>query len=185
MQLIYDNIEGSGELYLAIMKAICGDVSDKNVCDLMCHHSPYIPQLGFKERTYVDVQDRPLDNKEERQFFIQSDVVDFLRKGNFYDFIICSDGIEHLPLLKARVMISLMERYAEKQIIFTPLGSYMVTKDEHPDSHQSGWQPEYFDGWASIVLKNFHPSLGMGAFFVWSCSNIQQDFKRVKKELSL
>lgn len=178
------NNEGSGELYLKIMRAICGDVSEKSVCDLMCYHSPYIPQLGFKERTYVDVQDRPLDNKSEQQYFIKKDVIQFLRKGNYYDFLICTDGIEHLPAIKGRVLINLMEKYSGTQIIFTPLGDYLLSTDEHPDSHRSGWMPDYFQGWATIVLKNFHPSLNVGAFFAFHCEDTEQEFERVKRELS-
>ena len=76
-----------------------------------------------------------------------------------------------------------MERHTSKQIVFTPLGEYMITKDSHPDSHRSGWMPDDFNGWASIVLPNFHESINTGAFFSWHCENIEEHFEIVKNKL--
>lgn len=183
MQLTLNN-EGSGEIYLKIMKAICGDVSDKSVVDLMCHKSPYTPQLGFKYRTYVDILDRKLDDKKEQQYFIQSDVIDFLTRGNMYDVSLVIDGIEHLQKERAKTLIRLMEYCSDKQIIFVPLGAYMVEKKSiNPDTHKSSWMPEDFDGWAKIVMPKFHPQLKIGAFFSFRCLNLEQEFERVKNEL--
>lgn len=183
MQITLNN-EGSGELYLQIMKSICGDTSDKTLLDIMCHTAPYTPQLGFKERTYIDIQNRPLDFKEEQKNFIKSDVLRWLKKGKQYDCMICSDGIEHLSVRDGRLVVSLMERYSEKQIIFTPLGYCKMERDNPHDIHRSGWHPDYFEGWAKIILPQFHPSLNIGAFFVFHCEGIKEDFKRIKQELS-
>lgn len=183
MQLTFENIEGSGEIYLDVMRAICGDTSDKTMADLMCFHSPHNSQLGFKESTYVDVQDRPLDNAGQQHLFVNMDVIDFLKKGNHFDVTMCSDGLEHLTTYKGRTLVNLMERNSDKQIIFTPLGEYMMTKDKHPDSHRSGWYPEYFQDWATIVFPHFHPTLNIGAFFAYHCEDIKQDFKMVSNEL--
>lgn len=182
MKLTY-NCEGNGVLYLQIMKAICGDTSDKSMADLGCHTAPYTAQLGFKERTYIDIQDRGLDFKEEEKYFVNQDIMDFLIEGKHYDVLISSDSIEHFSKEDGEAVLELMQLYSNKQIIFTPLGAYNITKDDNPDSHRSGWYPKDFKGWASIVLPNFHPSLNTGAFFVWHCENIEQDFKRVKNEL--
>lgn len=184
MQLIYPNVEGSGEIYLEVMKAICGKTSDKSMVDLGCHHAPYTPLLGFKERTYVDIQNRPLDHKEEQQFFVKKDIIKFLQQGNNYDVTISSDSLEHLTIRRGRTLVSLMERYSEKQIVFTPLGEYMITEDANPDSHKSGWKPEYFEGWATIIFPDFHKALNIGAFFAFNCSNVKQEFSRVKNELN-
>jgi len=170
---------GSGEIYLQIMKTICGDVSDKSVIDLMCYHSPYIPQLGFSERTYVDIQDRKLDHKEEQQFFVLSDVFDFLN-GNrkVFDFAICTDGIEHLSFKRGIELITLMTEQSQSQILFTPLGENMVNKKAtHPDIHKSGWTPDiidkHFKGYFSyIVMPNFHTTFG--AFFFWRHNNLDK-----------
>lgn len=183
MQIVIDK-EGSAELYLQILKAICGDTSEKSMVDLGCFAAPNTAKLGFGTRTYVDIQDRGLDFKEEEKYFIKSDIVKFMQKGRHFDVSISSDSLEHLPLQKGRLLISLMERYSEKQIVFTPLGKYVVTGDTHPDSHQSGWTPDYFEGWGKVILPNFHPTLNMGAFFVWCCNDIENDFQRVKNELN-
>lgn len=183
MQVTLNN-KGSGELYLQIMKTICGDTEGKSMVDLGCHTAPYTPQLGFKERTYVDIQDRGLDLKEEKHYFIKSDAVKFMRQGKIFDVSIASDFIEHLPVLKGRVLINLMERFSEKQIIFVPLGNHMVDeKTTHPDTHKSGWLPEYFEGWGKIIFPHFHPSLGVGAFFVFHCEETEGEFSRVKEDL--
>ena len=183
MQITIDQ-EGSGELYLKIMKAICGETEGNTMLDIGAHKAPYTPQLGFSHRTYVDIQDREMDFKEEKKYFHKVDAVRFLKRGNYFDTIIASDFLEHLKPQKGRVLIYLMEKYSRKQIIFTPLGDHEVNQDGHPDSHHSGWNPDYFSGWASIVMPGFHKSLGIGAFFTWHCDNIQEDFKRVKQELS-
>lgn len=184
MQIIIDKV-GSGELYLQIMKAICGETKGKRMADLMCHKAPYTSQLGFERRTYVDIQDRLLDSEEENENFICADAIIFLSAEEaWFDVTICSDGIEHLSNPDGDKLKSLMILKSNKQIIFTPLGEYMITNDNNPDSHRSGWYPKYFEGWASIVLPNFHPSLNTGAFFVWHCDDIQKDFERVKNELN-
>ncbi len=186
MQIIIDNIIGSQEIYLKILRSICGDTKDKSMVDLMCYHAPNTPYLEFKERTYVDVLDRKLDNQNEQQYFINSDVFDFLNNTDkHYDVSICSDGIEHLSKQKGIELLLLMGLDSDKRIIFTPLGDYMTTieTDTNPDSHKSGWLPEDFEGWATIVLPKFHPTLNVGAFFAFNCSNIESEFERVNNEL--
>jgi hypothetical protein len=180
----FPNIEGSGELYLDVMRAICAETSQKSVLDLLCHRSPYTPQLGFRERTYVDIQNRPLDFKEEQQYFIQKDVFDYLHTTRIkqFDVVICADGIEHLSEEKADKLIAECAIVAEKRVFFTPLGDCMLSDDDHPDSHRSGWTPEkiterHSGGWGFIVFPDFHPTLNQGAFFFWTCdSGIEKDF---------
>jgi hypothetical protein len=186
MQLEFPGVHGSGELYLKVMKAICGDTANKSMIDLMCHHAPYTAQLGFGIRLYVDIQDRGLDNKSEQPFFIKSDIWLFLIENSHLhcDVMICSDGIEHLPKQHGYDLLLTMKLMSEKQIVFTPLGEYNIMQDDHPDSHKSGWLPDDFVGWATIVFPDFHPSLNAGAFFAWHSKNIKQDFERVKNELS-
>jgi hypothetical protein len=186
MKLEFPGIVGSGELYLRVMKAICGDTQGKSMVDLMCYHAPYTPLLGFSKRTYVDIQDRGLDHKEEQEYFVKSDVFDYLMNTERpFDVAICSDGLEHLSRDRGVDLLVLMMDCSENSIIFTPLGEYMVTNDDHPDSHKSGWMPEDFrDGWGCIVFPDFHPALNTGAFFAWHCENIEQDFERVKNELN-
>lgn len=187
MQLTIPGVQGDGEVYLDILKGICGDTAGKSMIDLMCHHAPYTPQLGFDKRTYVDIQDRGLDHKEEQQYFIQEDVIRYLY-GNpkpKADVMICSDGIEHLPKATAWDIVLTMRQQSKKSIIFTPLGDCSISEGGHPDEHKSGWLPEEFldMGYATIVFPNFHPSLNTGAFFAWHSVYIEKDYERVINEL--
>ncbi len=188
MRLVLD-IDGSGEVYLKIMKAICWGVSDKSMVDIGCHKAPYTPQLGFKERTYIDIQNRPLDFIEEQKYFVQSDIFNYLKgcKKRF-DVSIASDVIEHFTNFFARALLGGMIKLSDKQIVFTPLGPHIVEKTltNNPDTHKSGWVPEQFEqiGWATIVLPNFHPSMKVGAFFAFHCINTESEFERIKTELN-
>jgi len=184
MQITLEGINGSGELWVDIMKIICGDTAKQSMVDLGCHLAPYTPLLGFRERTYVDVQDRPLDHADEKKWLVQSDVVDFLKStNNFYDTAIASDLIEHLSKERGKEMLTLMEYRSHKQIIFTPLGAWMISEDKHPDSHLSGWIPEMLPDYVSIVLPDFHPTLTVGAFFSFNCSGIEKE--RIINEIKI
>lgn len=186
MKLEYPGITGSGEVYLKVLKAICGDTEGGSMVDLMCHRAPYTPMLGFRDRLYVDVQDRGLDHIQEQRLFVKSDIWEFLVDNSDLrcDVMICSDGIEHLRKQAGFDLLFTMKLMSKKQIIFTPLGEYMITNNNNPDSHKSGWMPEEFKEWAAIVFPDFHPLLNKGAFFAWHCENIQQDFERVRNELA-
>jgi len=179
MQIEIPEIHGSGELWLEIMRVICGDTPNhpaSNMCDLMCHRAPYTPLLGFKERTYVDIQNREFDFPEEKGYFTHMDVFEFMKVcGVDYDLMICSDGIEHLTKEQGEELLWWMDIHSDKQVIFTPLGEYMLTEDKHPDSHRSGWTPELLPDYLSIVFPDFHPTLGVGAFFAVNCSGIEKE----------
>ena len=179
------NIIGDGEVYLSIMNIICGDVCDKSMIDLCCHKAPYTSRLGFKQRTYVDILDRGLDDINEQGKFVQSDVIGFLKQTNDrYDVAICSDGIEHFLEKDGHELISLMESVSDKQIIFTPFGEVMMNiyLDNHYDTHKSGWTPDMLPDYLSIVLPNFHPSLDSGAWFAVNCNSIEKE--RIIKQIN-
>jgi hypothetical protein len=190
MILEYPGVTGSGEIWLAVMRAICGDTAGKSMIDLGCYHAPHTPLLGFKDRTYVDIQDRPLDFPEEQKCFVQYDMIDYLERCNkHFDISIASDSIEHLRVSHALSLLNKMHKASDKQILFTPLGEWMISEDDHPDSHKSGWTPDKLDAlmpdhWAYIIFPDFHPTMNAGAFFFWHCDNIKEDFERVKSELN-
>lgn len=186
MQIVLPGIHGNGRVYLDILKSICGETEGKSMIDLMCHHAPYTPLLGFAKRTYVDCQDRGLDFSEEQQHFVKSDVHLYTYENSHmrYDVAICSDGIEHLPKQSGFDLLLTMRLQAHKAIIFTPLGDCFITLDNHPDSHKSGWMPQDIPGWATIVLPDFHPTLGIGAFFAFVCGNLSKEFERVKQTIN-
>lgn len=184
MQITFEGVHGNNEVYLDCLKSICGDTEGKTLLDAMCNLAPHTPLLGFKERTYVDVLPRILDHKDEQQHFIQKDIFHFLDDEDIYfDTIICSDGIEHIIKEDGHRLLYEFLLKSDRNIIFTPLGNHMVEDGDNPENHHSGWFPEELKGYASIVFPQYHPTLGIGAFFSWDCDNIEDDFERVKNEL--
>lgn len=168
MQIEIPWVHGSGELWLDVMGIICGDTSDKNMIDLGCHRAPYTPLLGFKRRRYIDIQDRPLDDSKEQEYFVQADIIEYMQKlPPFNGTIIASDSIEHLTKEQGDLLFKMMWFKSRELVIFTPLGPYMVDNGYqiNPDSHRSGWIPDDFKGCHSIIFPDFHPTLGVGAFF--------------------
>lgn len=183
MQIVLLGITGSGELWLDIMKIICGDTADKYMVDYGCHRAPYTPLLGFKDRHYIDIQNRPLDYPDEQKYFVQCDFYSFpTNTSKRIDVSIASDFIEHLSLDEGYDLLYVMKSYSDKQIIFTPLGEYMITNDDNPDSHRSGWTPEMLPDYLAIVLPDFHPTLDIGAFFAVNCSD--EEKQRIFNEIN-
>jgi hypothetical protein len=184
MQITLEGLAGSGELWIDVMKIICGDTSKQCMIDLGCHHAPYTSRLGFRNRTYVDIQDRPLDDPNEQQYFIKWDAIAYLDIcEEYFDVCIASDFIEHLTKEKGERLLDEMWKSSDKSIIFTPIGEYMITNDDHPDSHRSAWTPEMLPDWLSIVLPNFHPTLTVGAFFAANCSD--EEKTRIYNEIKI
>lgn len=162
---------GSGDLYLAILHGIIGVETDKlTMIDLCCGEMAISSRMNFKESVHVDVIDEP---RRPRQFnFVQCSALSHnpvFEKP--YHVAYCGDGIEHFTKSEGKALIQRMEIIANLKIIFTPLGEYMVGNDlENPHSHKSGWTPDDFPGWHSLVYPQWHPTLGIGAFFVWKRS---------------
>lgn len=181
-----DGVVGSGELWLNVMRIACGDTSGKSMLDAGCYKAPYTPFLGFSDRVYVDIQGRLLDHAEEQKNFIQDDALEYLYfcKRHF-DVIVATDFLEHLTKEKGFEFMTMMKLQSDKQIIFTPLGDCMITDDDKPDSHHSGWTPKLFpDEWLCIVFPDFHPTLNTGAFFAIRCEEIERQriFNEIKNK---
>lgn len=182
MQITFDNIEGSEEVYLDVLNAICGDCSENGLIDLGCCEATHTGQLKFKDSLFVDIQDRKLVNGRE---ITKMDVFDFLNScvGKI-DVMTALDFIEHLTIEDGNRLIDKMIEHSKKRIIFTPLGEYLVqTGATTPDQHRSGWYPDNFPGWNTIVFPKYHPTLGIGAFFVWHSDNVKEEGERVFHEL--
>lgn len=178
-----EGIAGSGELWLDVMRIICGDTKGESMIDLGCHKAPYTPNLGFSFRTYLDIQDRALDHAEEQQFFVKGDAVDYLHTcEEYFDVTIASDFIEHLDKERGKKLLYEMFQSSNKQIIFTPIGDASITLDGHPDSHASGWIPEDFPNWLTISFPNFHNTINLGAFFAVGCEYASEK-KRIYNEI--
>jgi hypothetical protein len=184
MRLEYKNT-GSGDLYRKVMKSICGDVRGKTALDVCCGEIPHVKELGFAKVTHVDIEDRGGAGNDPD--FIKSDIFEFFKKNKkIYDVSIASDCIEHFRRKDAHELLHQMDLCSDCQIVFTPLGPYMVEYEQtnNPHSHKSDWYPEYFKGWATITFPNFHKLMNLGAFFAWNCIGIDEEFERVKKELN-
>jgi hypothetical protein len=180
------NLIGSGDIYLDIMRIICGDTSELSMIDLGCHKAPYTSQLGFKKRMYIDAQERPLDNPNEQQYFVLSDMVEYIKdKPKWFDVVISSDSIEHISVEDGFEFINFMTLCSNKQIIFTPIGETMmhIYLDNDFDTHKSGWTPEMLPNWLAIVLPDFHPTLNTGAWFAVNCE--EQEKTRIFNQIKL
>jgi hypothetical protein len=182
MIITIPNVVGDIDLYMRVLRAICGDTVGKSMIDLCCAFAPNTPKLGFEMRDYVDLLPRVLDHREEQQNFIQRDVLEIGNDHLHYDVAICSDGIEHFLPKDGKKLLDVMQKISDKQIIFTPLGELWLEKTptSDPEAHRSAWYPSMLPGWACIVFPDYHKEWGVGAFWAWKCENIEQDFERVK-----
>lgn len=190
MQIIFENVEGNDTVYMDCLRAICGNTKDKSMVDLCCNKAPHTPKLNFKWNTFIDILPRELDDKKWQDYFIKADVLEILKnESEIYDVSICSDGLEHFTEFDGLVLLMYMHLRSGRQVLFTPLGEYMVDKVSiDPEGHHSGWEPGILENlkpnhFAYISLPNYHPALGIGAFFFWHCENIKEDFERVENEL--
>ena len=181
------NKEGNGELHLQILKALCGETAGKSMMDLCCGFAPQTRLLGFSNKFYIDSVSRELGSENDN--FLVIDIFEFIRAipTTEIDTMFLLDAIEHFEKGKSFNIVRWMEDNSNKQIIFTPLGDYIIetTPTDNPDSHKSGWMPQEFNdmGWATITLPNFHPTLNIGAFFAFKCNNLENEFNRVKNLL--
>ena len=176
------NDHGSYPLYESIIQAIIGpNIHEQSLIDLCSCEATVTRKLPFQEKTYVDVLDC-WDIPGQMDRFVQTDVLgDHEIFNKHYDVANCSDGIEHLIKDDGIRLVERMKTISDKQILFTPLGNYLVeVGNPDPKCHKSGWYPDDFEGFAAIIAPKYHPTLGIGAFWVWKCENIEADFQRVK-----
>jgi hypothetical protein len=176
---------GSFELYDKITHAIVGPMENLTMIDLCCCEATMTRNYLFKEKTYIDVLDCwEIPGQMDR--FVQADVLgDHPVFDKHYDVAICSDGIEHLSKEDGLKLVERMKAISDKQIIMTPLGCYLVDENgTDPRGHKSGWQPEEFEGFNSVVFPQYHPTLGengLGAFWVWRSNDMDTEMMRVQK----
>lgn len=203
MRIDFPGVVGTIEVYLDVMRALCGNTKGKSMIDLMCAFAPNTPKLGFEKRTYIDFLDRKLDHASEQNNFFQGDVTQIFRfvRNVVLDVAICSDGIEHLLKDDGMQLLVDMRNLSKKQILFTPLGEIFKLAEidnQDPESHRSLWTPEDIekinseDGfpitlgqpYACIVFPDYHKVWNGGAFFFWRDeSGTIKDFDRVAAEL--
>lgn len=182
MQIIFD-LPGSPEIHLDVLNAICGE-DRESMIDLCCCEGNSTRYLGFQNELFVDIQRWPIWERDPR--FIQVDVRDLYPALKFSTSFLL-DAVEHFNIHDAIQLLGKMEDLSKKQIVFTPLGDYLLEKEptNNPDSHKTGWTPKQFEdmGWATIVFPNYHELLAIGAFYAFKQIGITDDFERVKNTL--
>lgn len=174
-------VQGSYPLFTEYLKLIIGPGMEKqSLIDLCAHTAPVTKTLPFQSKVYVDV------NPQAYPGFVQADVLgEHPVFESRYNVSTCLDGIEHMHKPMGMALLDRMMKISEKQILFTPLDPWCVDPSStDPEAHKCVWKPEELPNYASIVLPNWHPSLGIGAFFFWRCSNLAADFERVKAGIS-
>lgn len=176
--------EGGFDLCRAVMTAIVGrPMQELTLIDLCSCEATVTRNLPFREKTYVDVGDWDIPEQMDR--YIKADVLgDHPCFDKRYDVATCLDGIEHFTKENGFKLIERMKKISDVQILFTPLGDYLVGFGDQndPNTHKSGWLPEDFKGFGVIVAKNFHKTLGIGAFWAWNSPDIKNDFARVSRQ---
>lgn len=188
MRVDFPKVNGSFELFEQVLQAIIGP-SRESLIDLCCCYAPVTTKFGFKKRWFVDVIHREITDQEH---FVNTDVMgSHPIFEDHYQLATCLDGIEHLKKDQGQWLVNRMKNLADKAIIFTPADPWMmqpegsIPYETDPESHKSLWSPEDFEGWASLVYPEYHPTLNIGAFFSWHCQDIENDFNRVKAELGI
>lgn len=175
--------QGSFELFIACMNLIIGpELRKKTLIDLCSNNAPITQALPFFEKVFVDILHHDYPG------FIQADVLgDHHVLQSHYDVSTCLDGIEHLHKPEGARLLDRMIKISDKQILFTPLGEYMVDPTSTiPESHKCGYVPDDLPGWAHLSFPKWHEKcLNIGAFFFWKCDNIADDFSRVADNINV
>lgn len=183
MRKTYD-CEGDGIVQFDVLLAICGN-DKKSMIDICSGECPNTRRLPIEYKTYIDIVYR--DIGKDQDCLVVADVLAW-RIMKKFDVAIALDCIEHFEKNKGFELLELMDYYSDNKIIFTPVGNYLIeqVKTNNPDSHKSGWVAKEFEnmGWATIVFPNFHPLLGIGAFFALKCKNLESEFERIINELN-
>jgi hypothetical protein len=173
-----------------LFKILCiyllkNDISRMSLIDLCCDLAPVTRHMWFKQSTYVDIN--PDISNQKLPNFVCTDVLSnhaiFNKK---YDVATCFDGIEHLSKENGIRLLERMKNLATHNIIFTPLGEFCVQGGDDPYYHHSGWLPEEFQDYVTIVFPKFHATaLNIGAFIAYRNWNVEvnKEEERVVKFL--
>ena len=161
--------EGTMELWISVFKRILGRPTESiSLIDLCCGPMGNTRLLTFRKSLHVDVKD--YDERPRQYEFMLHDVLTLPESfDGQYDVALCSDGIEHFSKVVGYRLIERMMSLSKKQVIFTPLGDYMVDPNSTiPESHKSGWLAEDFPPYFETQeFPNWHPTLGIGGLWAW------------------
>lgn len=106
---------------------LCGDVKDKKIMEIGCEQGLLTSRIpnGYKELVAVDISSRALADAKK---FCKGKEVKFLRQDgtqhldypdNYFDIILCSETLEHVPRYPAML--------AEMRRLLNPSGRLVVT----------------------------------------------------------
>lgn len=190
MNKSFPKVNGSAQVMLDVINAILEVPNGMIIVDLMACEGSVTSQLNVGQKVYVDVQKRDIKNFEKhKDVVVTMDAIQYLQNTDKrFNAAICLDGIEHISKDNGLAMLELMKLKSNTQIIFTPLGDYLIETEssENPDAHRSGWTPDEFEkmGWATVSFPNFHPTLNHGGFFAYNHKDISNESNRVINELN-
>ena len=150
-----------------------------SLLDLGCCEGSHTKYFQIPNKLFVDVkrESSTLDP------FLKADIryADKLFTPKSYDLVVAIDVIEHLRKDEGYKLLQEMEKIARRRVlIFSPQGDYMVGQCQEGqssyDAHWSGWTAEEFDamGYFVILCPDFHPTLGIGAFWAWKILGVQE-----------
>ncbi len=175
MTITFPDVHGCDEVYMDCLELLTG-TNRKSMIDLGCNLAPHTRKLGFKEKLYVDVLYR--DIQEEQPYFLQADILNMPKEiAVERDASFCLDCIEHISKSAGWDLLYWMRIFSKRQILFTPLDEWMMTTDDNkdPEAHRSLWRPEELpDYWFKIVFPVYHPTLNIGAHFFAGGISLQE-----------
>lgn len=186
--LTFEGVHGDHDVFLRSLTALLGDgTKEKDVIDLCCNVAPYMRTMPFRSTVLVDVEPQTLPDRQH--MFVQADCLgDHPVFDRHYDVCTCLDGIEHLTKADGRRLLERCRGLADRQVFFTPLHAWMLEYEgterwEDPKSHKCVWTPEDLPEYAHLVYPVYHKTLDIGAFFFWTCPDLDDDFDRVQSLL--
>jgi hypothetical protein len=184
------NNHGSYEIFTDILTTIMGNSLGTSLLDLCCNEATVTGKLPFNKKIFVDIEPRTLLYNQQKNFVETDALSDHTIFNDNYEVVTCLDGIEHVTREQGWKLIERMKKLGNKSIIFTPLDAWMMEVEgserylNDPKCHKSLWNPNDLPDWAHIVMPKYHPTLNIGAFFSWYCSDLEQDFIRVKNAIN-
>lgn len=151
----------------------------KSLLDLGCCEGSHTKHWNIPNKMFVDIERR----SSTLEPFLLADIlqIDKLFTPKSHDLVVALDVIEHLQKDEGYKWLQDMKRIARKRVlIFSPQGDYMVGQcsegQKRHDAHWSGWTAEEFDamGYDTLLCPDFHPTLGIGAFWAWKILDGQE-----------
>lgn len=106
---------------------LCGDIKDKRIMEIGCEQGLLTSRIpnGYKELVAVDISSRALEDAKkfckdkEVKFLVQDGTKHLAYPDNYFDIVICSETLEHVPKYPAMIL--------EMRRLLNPSGRLIVT----------------------------------------------------------